>query len=441
MKDAISSTGILNHHVSPFLPENPVTKPFPAHSRDIHLSRFLEKGGTKKKSNNRHRHRNRQSIHQRALTSRAQTQLKNSGSPPPTLGKKCDPLSHNPDTGILSCGHGYECIVNNKEEPLQEHLGEGGGVCVLSIRELQQQQQQQGVACNLCDYGFTVGDEFLDVSVGIPLPGYDGTTCGTLITAAYVERTVSSEACPVVTDAAQASGCCAPMCDLCGPGWYVSDAKVANAVTVSQLEGYSNETCGSIYSAAYYYATFDSQTCSVIRQAVIDSGCCDTTQCNACGPEEYIVDSYSSGTTCGDLRNTVYAVGNLTEDQCTSSIQLAQDESCCVPPPVYDCNICGDGGVDYPNNWIYKLGTCEFGQSLLNETQCDKFGDILVPWCCAPSDESTVEPGSPTASPEEEEEEGPPKSASVRMSPPWVTRVSLISLAVATAAGSVLVFH
>ena len=437
MKNVVTAAGILTH-VSPVLADKALKKPI-AHQRDIQFSRFLER------SHNKHKKHHRRSISRRVVTSsRAQSRsrrplvgkrLKNDS--PSTLGKTCDRLSHDADTGILSCGPGYECIVNQESSSQQQQLsGEGGkgGICVLSMRELQE-QEQQGEACLLCDYGFTVGYEFYNVSVGIPLPGYDGTTCGKLIAAAYVNTTISADACPVVIEAVRSSGCCAPMCDLCGPESWTSDATLSNAVSVPQLEGYSDETCESIYNAAYYYATINTQSCSVVREAAMNSGCCVSSPCDVCGPEEHIADSYSSGTTCGDLRTTVYSVGNLTMEQCTWSTQVAQDEGCCETFPVYDCNVCGEG-VDYPDNWIYKLGTCEYGQSILNETQCEAFSDLLVPWCCA---SSIGEPDSPTASPEEDNGEpssptSSPKSASVRRRwwSPSDPLVSLVCLVVAT---------
>ena len=114
-----------------------------------------------------------------------------------------------------------------------------------------------------------------------------------------------------------------------------------------------------------------------------------------------------NGATCGEVAYAVYyntTVG-IPYSSCLFVAELAQESGCCTPAPVtgpYNCNICGDVGLFYPEN-VFPLidGSilpCADIPLDLNETECERDSSYYATHCCAPEfDASRV----PTAAPQE----------------------------------------
>lgn len=409
-------------------------------------------------NNNYRRHRRHQSRHQKQkgvllsngpssfLVEQQQKQKEQD------IHQSCDPFSTNPDTGILSCRSlGHECVVD-ETSPL-------GGSCVPTVtttmtttttttgRHLEDDKPAVD-GCLLCEYGFTVGYYMTGMSVNIPIAGYSGKTCGELLRAAYYylqdedsPRSIDPSNCPTVQKAVRAAGCCAPLCDLCGIGSAAVDDDDIIVPIPSNLEGYSEEgeTCTSLYSAAYYYATIGTETCPMIRQTFQDSGCCKARSCYVCNSETSFTEDYSTGSPCGKLHLGLYDEKTISAANCTSATQLAADEYCCVAIPTYDCMItCGEssGGstltstanedvsIFLPDHWIYKTGSCGVIQSQLNEEQCISYSSKLIPWCCGPpptseTDDDDTEPSEDDDEEGEEDEESSPTRAPRSSASSW----------------------
>ena len=323
--------------------------------------------------------------------------LVNRASPRPN-GKTtfCDPSSEDADVGMLSCGVGYECIVDEASTL--------GGVCASSTSR---QLQQENEICYLCPVGFTLGQVYYGTIIEDTESGYGGKTCGDTINPAYQYVSFDASTCETVASAVQAAGCCVPMCQLCDMGSHAPYAS-ENAETVVEgisLPGYDNAiTCANLTSAAYFTGFIDVYSCSASRQAAIEAGCCEKLFCTACDAGSYIppADSLNS-TACDALRPQALTYYNttLSEDECVAASQLAVEESCCIPRPMYNvCNICGNATF-YPDNFVFRLGTCDYVQSASSANACASYGSIFAAFCCgkAETGQTTEVPG-PTPVPD-----------------------------------------
>ena len=320
--------------------------------------------------------------------------LVNRASPRPN-GKTmfCDPFSPGADVGMLSCGVGYECIVD-------EASSLGGGVCAPSTSR---QLQQENKTCFLCPWGFTVGLMYYGTIIEDTESGYGGKTCESTLDPAYNSLTFDASTCETVASAVQATGCCVPMCQICDMAShapYVSK----NAETVVEgisLPGYDNAiTCATLSMAAYYTGIIDVYSCSASRQAAIEAGCCQKFFCTACDAGSFIPPSeLLNSTACDALRPEalLYYNTTLSGDECVAASQLAVEESCCIPTPIYNiCNICSDATF-YPDNFIFRMGTCDYVQSASNAYSCVANIPIFAAFCCGKAE--TEGPG-PTPVPD-----------------------------------------
>jgi hypothetical protein len=333
-------------------------------------------------------------------------------------------MTANADIGVLSCGPDYECVVDEQGSSL-------GGVCVETSREL---QEATSYVCDLCGFGFIVGRENNDVVVDTPEAGFSGViTCGYLYGAAYVSYTLGKKTCPLAAEAAKAGGCCEAMCDLCGAATYVSTANFDIPVEVS-VAGYDGATCESLVLASYNYGTVATSSCPAVAEAAKSAGCCYAKVCILCSYGAEVVDPYPIGTTCWHLNFAAYINKTISLNDCPAAVQRAETESCCDRLPTYDCNLCGDGTLFYPDNTIFKRGPCGTKQSTLNETNCARFTPDFAPHCCAPQSGVSV---VPTPAPQESttaSEAAPSPRTRFAAS----ARVALIGFTMLTTAGALI---
>jgi hypothetical protein len=332
--------------------------------------------------------------------------LVNKALPPNNEKTLCDPSLPDADIGMLSCGLGYECIVDEASSPM-------GGVCEPTTSR---QLQEENEICYLCSEPFTVAPAKYDIVIEDAESGYGGKTCGDLDAVAYYTLSLNASRCEVVASAARAAGCCAtPKCDLCEFGSFVprrdiySDSVILDYIVDGiSLPGYDEPvTCENLAYATYRKGAVDLESCPATRQAAMEAGCCVQYFCLTCDAETYIPPEETLNTTaCNELRasNLLYYNNTISEESCLAATQAATDEGCCVPRPVYDsCDVCGNATF-YPENPMYRLGTCEIAKSRLNDEYCVTFGPDLVPFCCGPSslpadDDNEEAPGpAPTPS-------------------------------------------
>lgn len=295
--------------------------------------------------------------------------------------KSCDPSSSDPDIGILSCGIGYECLV---DEASSKTLG---GTCTLTSRELQESSN----ACDICGDGLTVGKEFYGVALDIPYPEFQGITCGDLKVASYINQTIEPSTCSTVGDAAQAGGCCTPTCDLCGPGSYVSPSIFDLAVDIP-LDGFEDQTCGGLFLNAYVSGTIDVDLCPAVGPIAQDAGCCVEL------PPSFYCDF------CGNW----------------TLLSEAKFEA--------------EGGFSY---------TCGEMPFLFNETLCAQITDLVVPTCCGDPEIPTTapqdgQPAAPSTSPPTSDATtiAPPTTSNMMTT----TTLSIMCLTAATVA-SIMTLH
>jgi hypothetical protein len=353
---------------------------------------------------------------------------------------QCDPMSDDADIGILSCGPGSECVVDERGSSL-------GGVCVTTARELQ--QESAGIYCELCSFGFTLASEHYDHVLDIPEAGYEGITGRELKDAAYVTYTMDATTCSVVTEAVRAAGLCNALCDLCGFGSSVAEGEFDLPVTVSGA-GYDAATCGGLSTASYFNATIPTSSCPAVAEAAKSAGCCSPMFCVVCPYNSTFGNGDVFplvGTTCGDLLYDAYINGTISDDACPAAVQLAETEGCCVAMPTYDFNVCGDATF-YPDNKTMISGTCEESLPLFNATRCALYTPDFARFCCstpsgissvvptpAPQESTPSEPGAPNAAPEDSPSSPTSKSAAM-----WSTStlVSLMGVTAATTAAALI---
>jgi len=127
----------------------------------------------------------------------------------------CDPLSDDPDIGILSCERGYICTMDESSEL--------GGTCTamsfLPITMTMMTSRNLHEYCDLCGYGKYV--PYLNSYVPLT-SGYYVSTCGELQFAAYgnnmTNATIDDYSCPKYATLAKKDECCEYFqgCNLCG---------------------------------------------------------------------------------------------------------------------------------------------------------------------------------------------------------------------------------
>ena len=305
----------------------------------------------------------------------------------------CDPSSLDADIGMLSCGLGYECIVDDAS-PL-------GGVCATSTSR----QLQENDVCYVCPTPFTLAQGNYSIVIEDNESVYGGKTCGDIKDAAYYSLSVDASSCEAASSTAQAAGCCGPMCELCYVGSYVSSYDAAvydNVVDGISLPGYDGAvTCKDLVSAAYMKGLIDVESCPASRQAAIQAGCCVALQCRTCEVGLYIPpEEILNITTCNNLRPSelIYFNNTFSEENCLASTELAANEGCCRPRRTYDdCDVCGNATF-YPENFMFRVGTCEYAKSILDEEYCAAYGEDLVPFCCGPAvPQDDADAGDPPA--------------------------------------------
>jgi hypothetical protein len=328
--------------------------------------------------------------------------LANRGPLPNRRNSFCDPSSQDADIGMLSCGLGYECKVDEASIL--------GGVCVPSTtsRDLQENEY-----CYVCPMGFTIGKAYYDTIIEDTESGYGGKTCEDVIDPAYNSRTIDATRCASVTSAVQGAGCCRPICQLCDRGSRLVPDTYDTVVDGISLPGSDDAvTCLTLFDAGYNKATIDPEICPTSRQAAIESGCCVAYPCLTCDVESYFPPTGDvNDPTCYNLRPSELPYYNSTfsEDDCLAATQLAENEGCCNPRPIYNaCNICGNATF-YPENIVFRA-TCGYLQSIGTPIECTTYAAALETFCCGPAvpaddteapvptpDESTGEPAADSA--------------------------------------------
>ena len=361
---------------------------------------------------------------------------------PLTDAQKCDPLSHDPDVGILSCEIGYYCKSDGKSLL--------GGTCAPGATE----QNINGLINNAFRTTNTLVDEVRRecdpaADVGVLSVCSDDQDC-------------------VVDEKSSMGGLCTSTfrelqddeyCFLCPPGEVIPE----DNYDVDLVDGpYGDITCADLLNAAYFaytdYVTVDTNTCPLVAEAARNSGCCvpdldDSEFCDMCGPGLYLaeanfdivldipIDGYE-GTTCQDLffsyNATVYAY-------CPTIAEIAQTSGCCgvsIPSPG-SCRMCGTGTSLLENTVISIQGnnrTC--GDIQADDTSCSQYSLALYEVCCEVLTFPTISPTTlsdqqsdvPTASPQESQSEAASPSSASRMSwSPTTVVLSMIGLLSTTA--------
>lgn len=343
----------------------------------------------------------------------------------------CDPSSQDADIGMLSCNLGYECMV--------DEFSALGGVCMPSTsRELVEFPS----TCYLCGIGLVLGLAYYGniIDSEDTESGYGGKTCEDTIDAAYFSKSFNTSTCYAVASAVKAAGCCVPVCKLCDRGsriWSVG-ANTYTVVDGISLPGYDgNVTCDNLRMASYAKGIIDlGESCTASRQAALAAGCCEKYHCKTCEVGSYI-DTPNATLTCYELIGLTYSYFGSTpsEDNCSTATQLAADEGCCTPSPIYnECNFCGDATF-YPNNYVYERGTCEIAQSLVPADLCDTYSALFVASCCGvalPAEDTDDKPtGAPVTTVSESWPTSPPSNSSaMRSTGPF--SVSMIFLTTST---------
>lgn len=257
----------------------------------------------------------RATLMNKSITPRAGRRLKNPR--PASTNRHCDPLSSDPDVGLLSCGLGYDCVADQSSTL--------GGLCTAMSREL------QPATCKVCgEYGTIAINKYENPVV---VEGVDSiTNCQDTYTTAYLGGSIEYSTCTLLTTTlATTADCCTPYCDLCGEGEYVLRAN-HNLPLTETIDGVDGSTCGAAYFAAYYYVPFTEEECPLAGDVVIASGCCGpvvTTDCSICGDATFYGDNQvtSAGTlyTCLDLQPY------LSTEACNLPAYV---QVCCNPPEV-----------------------------------------------------------------------------------------------------------
>lgn len=194
--------------------------------------------------------------------------------------RPCDPLSENPDVGILSCDPGYECIVD-LSSPL-------GGLCSSSTS-----RHLQDSSCNPCGVYAAFAFDSLDNPTEIE--GYlSNATCRDIYAiTADTNATFSQEACIAMTSAAVIGKCCNKRCryPLCGFRYFIDPYDTTTTVDIP-VDGFANITCSALYSAAYVDATVPYEYCpDTGSYAFYMTGCCTPAppnNCSMCGNDDLL---------------------------------------------------------------------------------------------------------------------------------------------------------
>jgi len=259
-----------------------------------------------------------------------------SNTPSTASIRSCDPLSEDPDVGILSCDPGYECIID-PTNPM-------GGLCSSSLSP---SRKLQGNTCLPCQ-GYT--SFRVDVlNLPIVVEGFTNLTiCGDILFAVYYEYTdLSEEGCTAMMDAAATGGCCVPYCFLCGYGSrFRNDENDDTPVNIS-IEGFEASTCGEVFTAVYDDITMPEEACSEVTRLVKDA-CCDAipkkTNCSICGadplkyPNKQVIPLDGEIYTC-----ELHQFYSENADHCNDEILVRE---CCGPPPESTQRMDNGGGEE-----------------------------------------------------------------------------------------------
>jgi hypothetical protein len=312
----------------------------------------------------------------------------------------CDPASLDADIGMLSCGLGYECIVDETSTM--------GGVCTPSISR----QLQENDVCFLCPVPFTLAQKNYDIVIEDTESGYGGKTCESIIDPAYYSLSLDTSTCAAVASAVRAAGCCAPRCQLCDRGSFVpaySDT-VVDGISIPGYDEYI--TCGFLYMAASIKGIIDLDDCPASRQAAIEAGCCEPFECLTCDVGSYI----SSDATESCSTQLLYYNTTLSEEDCVDATQLAEEEGCCTVRPIQNvCDVCGDATF-YPQNNVFSWGTCDYAQSVASADFCATYTYALAPFCCGKAALPANDTEAPVPTPDEST--GKPATDAAPTSPP-----------------------
>jgi hypothetical protein len=324
--------------------------------------------------------------------------------------KMCDPLSDDPDIGILSCDIGCHCDAD-ENMPL-------GGKCASGFPTTKI-ELPGGILKNALHTDNLVVEEIsreCDPSADVGVLG-----CSENQECVFVHASSLGGLCTSTIRELQSNDDDGPIsrCFLCAPGEYVPEAHYAFDIVVTE---YENLTCADLAYAAYFdytdYITIDTgDTCLSVVEAAQTSGCCapdlkDFQFCDICGPGLYIsednydialripIDGYE-GTTCEDLavtasyNQTVYAF-------CPTFAQVARMSGCCAVyiPPLTSCRICGEGGTLIEDTLISIQGynrTCTEAQE--DDAFCEAFAPMFSDACCTSGQDfpTTATPAPTTA--------------------------------------------
>ena len=367
-------------------------------------------------------------VHHRRRHRFGKLSLANRGPLPNKKNFFCDPSSQDADIGMLSCGVGYDCIV--------DEASWRGGVCVPSTTS---RNLQENDVCYVCPEGFTLGEAYYDTIIEDTESGYGGKTCESTMDPAYNSLTFDASRCASVSSAVQAAGCCAPICQLCDRGSRLISEVYDTVVEGVSLPGSGDAiTCLTLFEAGYVKAIIDLDTCPTSRQAAIESGCCVTYPCLTCDVGSYFpITDDLSGTTCYSLRPSqlpYYYNNTFSEEACLAATQLAEDEGCCTPRPIQNvCNFCGNATF-YPENIVFQT-TCEYLQSFGTSTECTTYAAALEAFCCGPAvpAENTDVPV-----PTPDESTGKPTADSAPTSPPSAASTGPVGLSMMCLSSSTL---
>ena len=258
----------------------------------------------------------RAALGSKPLTRRHGRRLKENARPASsTTTRSCDPLSTDPDVGLLSCGLGYDCVAADQESsPL-------GGLCTAISRDLQE------TTCKICgDYESFVYSKVNNTAV---VEGMDNiATCLDVYFAAYYYAAIdgiTDDSCSALTTAvATTADCCGFICKLCGDDSYIMSDNNSNLD--GTIDGVDASTCYEITFAAYVYSQITEELCPSAIELVTATGCCvGPTDCSICGDATFYED------------NEVVALGGVLNTTCSELQPFLMEEECNLPAYVQAC--------------------------------------------------------------------------------------------------------
>ncbi len=258
-------------------------------------------------------------------------------------------LMTSPDTGILSCRKGQDCVPSNSSSL--------GGLCLESAspRRLYQSTIYYGL-CNPDSENYMYYE--CDCS------GYDLTTgTGVIVCPAFEDYCLGElysgcdEICATRNVSYSFTNFTAPGYKLCG------ETVAPNTQKVCLEKYFETDLCA---------LTFNDQPCASCTSSLVDG---------------YLYFSFDCTNTGGIAGDTFYALQILP-----------LVDACYIVPSNFTCNIC-DGPLGYPDTLVSLSGLefqCSVFEENMNETQCATAIPLLAPTCCAAGNQLATEPGSDT---------------------------------------------